>query len=186
VPATSAFDTATTGNTRYLSNTKRYTFGPTVEVGLPLRLAVEVDALYKRLNYDSNSSDLTGLTHRATTGNSWEIPVLLKYRLASGPIRPFISGGISSRHVDGETRIDVFGLPSSTVPARSTSSATELNNSWTAGVVFGGGIDIGLKKLHITPEIRYTRWGTESFRTAASDLLRSNLNQMDFLLGITF
>lgn len=184
VPATDAFETARTGTISYLSNTKRYTFGPTVEVHLPLGFSVEADALYKRIGYESFTSPVIGnSSHQATTGNSWEIPVLVKYRFFKGPLRPFVDGGISSRHVDGTTNIDIFNLPTIT---HLKASPSELANSWTAGVVFGGGLDFGIKRLHITPELRYTRWGTESFRTAASSLLRSNLNQMDFLLGITF
>jgi hypothetical protein len=35
----------------------------------------------------------------------------------------------------------------------------------------------------LSPEIRYTRWANESFR---ADGLRTNLDQGDVLLGITF
>jgi hypothetical protein len=41
--------------------------------------------------------------------------------------------------------------------------------------------------LKITPEIRYTRWGTTQFNSVISGgTLRSNVNQAEFLVGITF
>ena len=54
---TPAFETASittgfptgTGSIGYTSRAKPFTFGPTVEVSLPRGLAVEFDALYKRL-----------------------------------------------------------------------------------------------------------------------------------------
>jgi hypothetical protein len=41
--------------------------------------------------------------------------------------------------------------------------------------------------LRITPEIRYTRWGTQQFNSVISNgSLRSKVNQAEFLVGITF
>jgi hypothetical protein len=52
--------------------------------------------------------------------------------------------------------------------------------------VFGGGLEVKLGILRITPEFRYTRWGSENFRDPVAALLRSNKNQGDFILGVTF
>ena len=38
----------------------------------------------------------------------------------------------------------------------------------------------------MTPEFRYTRWGSENFRDPVAALLRTNKNQGDFILGLTF
>jgi hypothetical protein len=49
--------------------------------------------------------------------------------------------------------------------------------------VIGGGVGIHALFLHISPEVRYTRWTSQHF---TSFLLNSNQNQAEFLLGITF
>ncbi|MGA3044266.1 MAG: hypothetical protein ABSF54_26115 [Bryobacteraceae bacterium] len=54
----------------------------------------------------------------------------------------------------------------------------------TAGVVVGGGVDIHVF-LHISPEIRFTRWNSAQIG-AMGGLLRSNLNQVELLAGFTF
>ena len=60
VPLTDAFNTARSGSLSYFSETKRYTVGPTVELHLPLRFSIELDALYTRLNYGSNNATEEG------------------------------------------------------------------------------------------------------------------------------
>jgi hypothetical protein len=53
----------------------------------------------------------------------------------------------------------------------------------STGVAVGGGVDIHAAFLHISPEVRYTRWMTQRF---AEYGLTSNQNQAEFLVGITF
>jgi hypothetical protein len=101
IPLTQAFETANfdTGPGRggltrinYTSRAKRYTVGPTVEVSLPLGLALEFDALYKRLDYNFSSALSTPSTLGTRTEEDhnivsrWDLPLLLKYK-----IRPFAS-----------------------------------------------------------------------------------------------
>ncbi len=45
--------------------------------------------------------------------------------------------------------------------------------------------DLKVSRVHITPELRYTRWGTESL-TEYLNVLRPAQNQGDFLIGFTF
>lgn len=47
------------------------------------------------------------------------------------------------------------------------------------------GVDIHALILHLSPEIRYTRWSSQHF-LATNGLLESNQNQAEVLLGITF
>jgi hypothetical protein len=49
----------------------------------------------------------------------------------------------------------------------------------------GAGIEIRALIVKLSPEIRYTRWGSEAF-AGPRDLFSSNQNQADFLIGITF
>ncbi len=163
VPLTDAFDTVVSGGINLKSATKRFTIGPSAELVLPFGFGVEVDALYKRTTVEFSGDDKTG---EQTTG-SWEFPLLAKFRLPGAGLRPYLAGGVSFRH---------FGdlVAFATGPDRSTS-----------GIVFGGGLEIKIKRLRISPEIRYTHW--DSGRSGnTTGPLSYNQNQVDFLMGFTF
>ncbi len=188
VPVTDAFHTGSNGPLQFFSQTKRLTVGPTFELRLPFGLGIEFDALYKRLNYDRNSNLIDAISLAATTGNAWEFPLLAKYRVGHGPIKPYIDGGVSFNNLSGLTQFtrNTF-FPGSRV---TTSSGTplELRNRFRSGVVLGGGLELHALFLRISPEIRYTRWDRDSFidSCCGGGIFRSNRNQADFLLGITF
>ena len=59
-----------------------------------------------------------------------------------------------------------------------------VNKNSTAGFVMGAGVDLHLG-VHIMPEFRYTRWSSAQI-VDPSSFLKSNQNQAEFLLGITF
>jgi hypothetical protein len=73
---------------------------------------------------------------------------------------------------------------SNTVGNLTNSASTGLKNSGTTGGVVGAGLDLRLLILHISPEIRYTRWTSQHFTVA--NLLASQQNQAEFMVGITF
>jgi len=183
VPITDAFDTAQGNQAAYASNTHRYLVGGTVQFNLPLRFAVEVDALYKRLGFDYNQFGGPGSpTFTSTTANSWEFPVLGKWAVLPGPVRPFIDFGANFRHVSG---IDQIRSTASAVDVN-VSSVPEFHKDFDIGATFGAGVEFKIGWLRLTPEFRYTRWGTENFRDPIADLLNTNKNQGDFMLGLTF
>lgn len=183
VPLTNAFKIADAST--YLSDREPYVIGPTAELNLPFRLSVELDALYRRVKY--GSEDLgpaagSAYTSMTTTGRSFEFPLLLKYRVSEGIVRPYLGAGLAWRRI--------FGLKQTLVPAGGTGVVdtdvpAELRDRSSGGVVFSGGLEFRVPFLRISPELRYTRWGTTSFRTAAGDF-RSQVNQAEFLIGITF
>jgi hypothetical protein len=82
------------GTINFNDNTRRYIFGPTFEVRLPFGLAIEVDALYRRFNYNQFIGGVAGTTSVSTSGNAWEFPLLAKYRFKAPVARPFIAGGM--------------------------------------------------------------------------------------------
>jgi len=152
-----------------------YVVGGTVQFNFPLRFSIEVDGLYRRAGY--NHAQFTGTSTpqtTQTTANFWEFPVLGKYAILGGPIRPFVAAGANFRHVSD----DQTGGVSSGVP--------ELLHDFTEGFTFGAGLEFKFGKLRITPEARYTRWGSESFSDPVHALLTTNRNQGDFMLGLTF
>ena len=184
VPFTDAFNTARTGSLSYISATKRYTVGPMVEFRLPLGFGIEADALYKRINYTLTATGSNGqaVSGSLTTANTWEFPLQLKHRFAPGPIAPYLAAGASFRHVSSLKQITDFftgGQPAS------TNHPNELSNRFTAGLVVSGGIQFGSGHFRVAPELRYTRWGWENFRSPGG-LLTSRPDQAEFLVGITF
>src|SRR5437763_5660165 len=94
------------------SNIGRWSGGPTIELHLPYRLSIEVDALYHsrtqtdtfgtRLGDPASDGGTPFLFASRTRTKAWEFPILIKYRFLNGPIRPFVSAGASLTHEDNE------------------------------------------------------------------------------------
>ena len=173
----------------------RFIGGVTAELRLPFGLGVEVDALYRRLHYQDTlqlrvgdfappGSPLSGVTTDRTTANSWEFPVLLKYRFPTKIVRPYVDAGIAFDTLSGLTDTVTQTIAPTPTSTRTTSTPASLQNNTTKGFVIGAGVDIHAIVLHLLPEIRYTRWGAQHFNL--SGVLSSNQNQAEFLLGITF
>jgi hypothetical protein len=179
VPFTDAFNTATSGNLRYITHNKYWTVGPELDINLLFGLGIEIDALYQRLNYESTGNFADEVVHAATTANAWDFPVLLKWKFGEGPIRPYVSAGPTFRGLTSVKQVTSFFSPN---PASETSQPPELQNRFSTGFTFSGGLQL---LGHISPEIRYTRWGWDTFRNT-SGLLKSNPDQVAFLVGITF
>jgi len=173
VPFTQAFKTSDGPEIAYKSLLKPYTFGPSLEVRLPLRLSVSIDVLYKRLAYDG-AFRFSELNARA---NQFEFPVMIKYRLKDGLWSPYVAAGPSFSKITGVTR-------TITNPSQFF-QPDEFQNSSSGGFAFGGGLEFK-PVVRITTELRWTRRGSKNFFSAASGLLESNLNQAEFLVGIHF
>src|SRR5579862_457629 len=106
VPITDAIETFQGNQASYASNTHRYLIGATAQVNLPFRISIEVDGLYKRLGFQYDQFSGPGPpTSSATVANSWEFPVLAKYALFGGPVRPFVDAGASFRHISGVEQV---------------------------------------------------------------------------------
>ena len=185
VPLTDFFDDINNGNFVLTSATNRYIIGPTVELHLPFGLGLEVDALYRRLNYNSSFHAVDVVTNNRTTGNAWEFPLLAKYRLPAPLVKPYIKAGVAFDTLSGIEQTVVNTVLPNRQTTTTTSNPSELNNSTTKGFVIGFGADIKAIVLHISPEIRYTRWGSAHFKIPNGSTL-SNQNQAEFLVGFTF
>jgi opacity protein-like surface antigen len=185
VPITDAFETFHGNDAFYFTNTKRYVVGPTVQVNLPLRFSVEVDALYRRLGFEYLQTS-PGSVRAAVVANSWEFPLLIKFDILPGPVRPFVDTGASFRNISGIDSVRHTVNAAGQVIDTSLSNAPEFNKRNDVGFVFGGGVEFKLGWLRISPEFRYTRWGSENFRDPINSFLRTNRNQGDFIIGLTF
>lgn len=157
---------------RDYSPSKDYLVGPFVELRLPFGLGVEADALYRPLHFATASgipagtSVSTGVVSYPESSHVWEIPILAKYRLKFPVARPYVDAGPSFRSANGNGQF----------------SASLSNHGFAAGA----GVDMKALLLHISPEIRYTRWGADSFPAGTVAPAYSNKNQVELLVGIGF
>jgi len=181
VPITDAFETVQGNQGSYFTNTKRYLVGPTIQFNLPARFSIEFDALYRRLGYQYEQP-FPNTVYAKTVANSWEFPMLVKWAILPGPVRPFIDGGASVRHISGLRQFRSVANGAGV----EINNATEFNKRNDIGFVFGAGVEFKIGVLRISPELRYTRWGSENFRDPINSLLRTNRNQGDFMIGLTF
>lgn len=113
---------------------------------LPFGLSVEADALYRppniKLEQSTSLVSRIGVLSLGTTifsddVNSWEFPILAKYRLPVPIIRPYLEAGPCFRAVSASLAKDISGT----------------------GVA--AGIEANLRRFRIAPEIRYTHWATD-------------------------
>jgi len=154
------------------SPSKDYVVGAFVEFRLPFGLGIEADGLYRQLHFAMTSVPMipagstlaTFSAPYSETSHAWEIPILAKYRFKFPIARPYIDAGPSFR------------------TTRNLLSGSLSNHGFAAGA----GVDIKALVLHISPEIRYTRWGADSIPAGTAAPPYSNLNQVELLVGIAF
>lgn len=158
------------------SSTRQYTFGPTVAVNFPGGVSVQADALYKRFSFGRPGGFVGNFPGKDTTGNSWEFPVLLKWT-ADGRVAPFLNAGASFRNWSGIDQIGNFVTGQ---------DFDEVDDKLNVGFVAGGGLTLKLGSMRISPEIRFTRWGVNNFADGVKNILESNKNQAEVLVGFTF
>ena len=187
IPMTDFVDAVRAQNINASTTTNRYIVGVTGEARLPFGLGVEMDVLYRHFSYNSSSgiSNLTSnLVNIDTTSGAWEFPILAKYRFKGKIIHPFVDGGVAWNTLSGLTQT-VTSVVASVTKTSNTSNPPELANSTTRGFVLGGGIDVKALVIHITPELRFTRWGAKQF-IDPTGIINGRQNQAEFLVGFTF
>jgi opacity protein-like surface antigen len=136
--------------------TNRYIAGMFGELRLTERIGFEVGALYRRTH-------VTGATRAVSiwpeirsraVGGTWLVPLSAKYRITRGRVAPFVAGGPAMIHtgLSGSTDItDVLPPPGGV--ASTTSAFNE--TSWSTGWTVGGGLDIAVGRLRLSPQVRY-------------------------------
>jgi hypothetical protein len=168
------------------AHTKRYTIGPVVDISLKRGFGIEVGAMYKRIDEFSTSGTLLSIVDTdegpaanyrydrvSTVGRSWEFPVAGQYHISLHSMRPYLEGGLSYNRLS-----NIYGPWSGSVspPAQLLPTINSFNRR---GVLFGGGAEIKLHMIHVTPGLRYTHYSKgETFLLAP--------NSVDFLVGLTF
>ena len=161
--------------TRFYSTSKDYIVGPKVELGLPLHLSVEIDALYRPLNFTSAVVIPDGSLNSVAPNTvvTWAFPILGKYSFPLHGVAPFVEVGPSFR------------------TSGNLNGASPSNHGFTLGV----GVEGRLRKLRIAPRVRYTRWAADDIRCSVVPHSSCSLdiqqpltlrNQAEFLVGFSF
>ena len=184
-PVTEAFNIIQ-GPGTFLADTKRFIIGPTAEIRFPFGLGIEADALYRRYEYNyAGSAGLPvpgNIASARTTSGAWEFPILAKYRSPMPLVKPFVAAGLSFSRLTGvKQTLSCF-------TGSCTQSLNDVAHDKNIGAVLGAGLQINVVLLKISPEIRYTRWGFANFNFGGtpSGSIKSNQNQVDVLVGLTF
>lgn len=173
LPLTDFYHAVSSPGATLTSTSTRFIVGPTIELHLPAGFGVEADALYRHFNYRASANLVDALVN-ANASNGWEFPLLVKYKTPGLFVRPFLDAGVAFNHWSGFRQLQVLALVS-----KSDVSGTD------TGFVAGAGIELHTPLVRLSPEIRYTRWGASSI-TDLGGALRSNQNQVEVLVGLTF
>jgi hypothetical protein len=164
-----------------------YDVGPTIEIGLTHGFAVEFDAVYHRQGFFSTFYHDTLYYTPGERDNSWEFPLLLKYKLRLSVVNPFIEAGVAPRTITGRA-VGTFQSDGYTLsPPYPTSSSVSYSPS--VGFIAGGGLQFNLGHLRLAPQVRYTRWATapvSGLYYSLGSTYSSNQNQLDVLVGISW
>ncbi len=149
-------------STRTSSGSRSFVVGPTIEVQLPLRFSAEADALYRPLNFKiEQTTPLPGGPTVSTRIDTWEFPLLAKYRLPLPIVRPYLAAGPSFRAIGG-------------LPAQHMSGK---------GVTVSIGAESIVGHFRITPELQYTHWGADgAYKTLYHAVSRQS--QIELLAGL--
>ena len=178
VPLNDIIQTAQSGSS-ISSSTDNYVVGPTLGLRLPLGLSVAGDALFTRLNLSATSSSRTGTATFSASASSWEFPVLLRLTLGREGLTPFVGAGVSVRHLSDFGNVGPF-------LTNSASTTQSVSSSASVGFALGGGLQFKVGPLHISPEIRYTHWGSNQISNAFTNVIRTSNNEGQILVGLTF
>jgi outer membrane protein W len=161
-PFTDVEQNATLGTISYVANSPKFVVGGGLQLGLPMHLRLELDALARGASYRASN------LFNDTSAVEWRFPLLLQYRFnTKGLVQPFIGVGASFAHL--------YNIKNAV-----TSGPGSFASNSPAGMLMDGGIDLNLKLIRISAELRYTR----QFNEAIVSL--SQLNQADVLVGIHF
>lgn len=177
------------------TESKRYILGPRVDFHLPRHFFVEVDALYRLFGFTAyQQSTVTNVIIRERA-NSWEFPVILKYRYTGYRAHPFLGAGYDPRFVHGNDVANgayVTGIRSG-VPIYTYLINQQSKTSYPVshGAVVSGGVEFVAGPVHISPELRYIHWTPPILNfnetgSAGGYKYNSDHNELLVLVGVTW
>ncbi len=199
VPITETLDTnqlsGRFGGFQSETATRRYVVGGNLGSRISHRLSLQLGVLYRRFGYDYITwgpypVPLT-FTHFRTTGASFEAPALMRWSVVRRrSFAPYAALGATCRRLIGlEENQTFYGNLTLTNPQQVGESASShpvlLEHRSAIAPTAAAGIDLRAGRLVFAPEIRYTRWLTDTLGGFA-DPIRWNWQRLDVLLGIEY
>lgn len=196
VPVTELFETGSGSATHQFnsasSKTRPYTFGLSAAVNLRRRVGLEIDGLYRRVNYDLYSVQHVSsgdggeiYSWSGVSGNRLDIPVLLRW----SPVRSvfFTAGPTFGIHYGFNQRIHRIQdlvLAGYSEQDIESSEVGELGGRLSQALTFGAGLDIPTGRVHVRPEVRYSHWTLQAFDT--NYYLKPKANEVTVFIGFEF
>jgi hypothetical protein len=183
-----------------VSTASHFGVGVTAQYAFNNRIAIGVDFLYRRSGYKAGRDVLEGeydpdvddedertrtTFFEQTRANYWDLPVVARIYDSNyfrPGVRAFIEGGAAFRRVTNINTFSDVTYPDGTTVSDDT-PATAANDT-VIGVIAGAGLQLGRESgVKVIPELRYTHWLSRTFDL---DPTRSNIDQFEIILGITF
>ncbi len=177
VPVTDTFDTGGIHAGASSAQTIRYNVGPSVDFRLFGPVRAEIDALYQPFSFRTfNEADVIP-TYSHTTGSLWQFPALIKVRIPTPVLKPFVDAGPSVELATNVVESSYnLGFPSQIATQHPGPNAV-------AGFTAGGGFEFHLYRLVLAPELRYTHWFDQNFNFGNPNL-GTHQNEVQVLLSI--
>lgn len=149
-----------------VSGPRSFIAGLSLEALISSRFSIEGHVLHRDLWADEiltlnpGTPAASTSTYRFVASTTWEFPVLFKYTMSGNRFRPFVDGGVAFRSLERT------GAPG---PSRH-------------GFAAGAGVAIGLGRIQLTPQLRYTRWA----QSETNGYYLVKRDQLEFLTGISY
>jgi len=179
---------------------KRVGFGVIAQVAITERFAVAGNVLVRKVGYKKNSDIYQGVDNPLTSKDErtytvlnedtrarhLDIPVVVRYytkdRHMSGP-RGFVEGGAAVRRVSKISTATDKSVNSGDTVCCDNTPATPASRA-VRGLVAGAGFQlIDGVGVRVVPEVRYTRWMGETFKSPSTATQR---NQIEAMISLTF
>jgi len=111
---------------------------------------------------------------------------LLKYKLPVFKVKPFAEVGLAPRSISGTISESGFSVNIPTGQQTPFSGSSKTGWSSSVGVVAGGGVQFGVGRLRLSPEVRYMHWTSAPINGSFGDgqSFYSAQEQVDVLIGI--
>ncbi len=197
---------AVTVTTAAESQSGRFFLGPTVQLNATRKWSVEIDFLTRKVAYQIDAIvDTQGDEDDPPTfvredidtieARYWDIPVLVKRYLTppGAKARPYFAAGVGLRNATGPSGERLTLLPEDFEADEdgvvdpvgvTTSLEAEFARSTVAGAIAAAGFETSDDfNIKFNLEARYTRWFSSPIDAGFA---RSNLNQLEIVVGLSF
>jgi hypothetical protein len=179
---------------------QRIGYGVNAQVAVTERFAVNASLLFRRAGYQMDTSIIEGVDISTTPGDERrfttkhedtrvrfaDLPVLIRYygkdRHEEGP-RWFLEGGVVLRRAR-DVRTSVYSRVGTADTTCCDFTPAPVHKRTARGAVVGAGFQlIDQIGIRVVPEVRYTRWVSETFSRFSTV---SRRDQIEGMLSLTF